>query len=864
LAQVFISYAREDEGFVRKLAQDLRQKSVSLWLDKLDLGPGPWDDQIQVALAACSHFIVILSPASVDSQNVKDEIHFARKANKVIIPVYYQDCEIPFRIDRWQLIDFRNDRKGALAELLDILTDREDSESAIKKETQLKAIKDSSVDRDSRDPQLESFTKQRVEIIRKGDFSSLSPDRWAAAIDAFAAVIGISPQDIEVYGVYEGSIVFDLGVSFKGAQRLRSLLEANNAELRLLEIEKVIFEEESGLIEEWILKDGEFFLVTSTRSAETGDVYIESQRTTDLEYDVFLSHAEDENGAEGQFRWIDLLQQELETRLERLWKKPKIGQSSEVIKTPPNCVVIIPIISPSYVRSEHFQELVSFLDQAPQAYPIKELHLGNKDRVFKVMKTSLSFFDVEEPRIRFDSGNSYEFFEVEEEENLLLNLDPSNHYKFRTKLYELANDVCLMLKMIDAFQEGHSEVVSSLKRDWHNRKMRQIDSPGRSISSAGRRAMTLMKSGEDEVLPTILLSYSHKNETDKEQLLTHLRDLVRTKSIDIWSEDRIRAESNWREEFTKVINQADAAILLVTADFLASEFISDQEVSAFLKRREEEGLSVFPVIARQCAWKGVPWLREMEVKPKDGKPVWRRGGQPDEALKAVVKEMHDLLKAKSRNLSYYPTKADQNVIPFGLAEKSPSKIIRAKPSGQKVIKFRRLPIFESIAAGRPTHISDESIVGFLDIYEDQDGELDSRIQEQSLDINLLGKRRLYFSEGFDYFVVQVSGDSMDRAGILSGDYVILRRQVGLAITLSSGDIVAAVFRDEDDKATLKRYSRESDRVVFEPESSNISHRSISLRLQAFADDNPQVKVVGIAIAVLKPQPPASAPGEPQG
>jgi len=363
-----------------------------------------------------------------------------------------------------------------------ILTDIEDTEAAIKKlETELEAVKDSGVDRESPDFQPEFPPKKRVQIIQKGDFSSLSADRWSAAIDAFAAVIGILPQDIEVYRVYEGSIVFDLGVPFKATQRLRSLLEANNPKLRLLKIEKVILEEESGLIEEWVLKDGGFFLVTSTRSAETGDVYIEPQRTTDLEYDIFLSHAEDENGAEGQFRWIDLLQQELETRLERVWKKSKIGHSSEVIKTPPNCVVIIPIISPGYVKSEHLQELVSFLDQAPQAYPIKELHLSNKDRVFNVMKTSLSFFDVEEPRIIFNSGNSYEFFEIEEEENLLFNLVPSDHYKFRTRLDELANDVCLMLKMIDAFQEGHFEVVSSLKRDWHNRKMRQINPPGRSI-----------------------------------------------------------------------------------------------------------------------------------------------------------------------------------------------------------------------------------------------------------------------------------------------------------------------------------------------------------------------------------------------
>jgi hypothetical protein len=89
----------------------------------------------------------------------------------------------------------------------------------------------------------------------QGEFSSLSTDRRSAAIDAFAAVMGISPQAIEVYRVYEGTIVFELGIPFNAMQRLRSLLQSNSAQLRLLRVEKVILEGEAGEVEEWVVKE---------------------------------------------------------------------------------------------------------------------------------------------------------------------------------------------------------------------------------------------------------------------------------------------------------------------------------------------------------------------------------------------------------------------------------------------------------------------------------------------------------------------------------------------------------------------------------------------------------------------------------
>jgi len=154
-----------------------------------------------------------------------------------------------------------------------ILTEIEDIEVEIEKlQTELEALEDSGLDEKSQKALSElaegTTPERRVQIYLQGEFSSLSTDRRAAAIDAFAAVMGISPQAIEVYRVYEGTIVFELGIPFNVMQRLRSLLQSNSAQLRLLRVEKVILEGEAGEVEEWVVKEGEFNLVTSTRSAE--------------------------------------------------------------------------------------------------------------------------------------------------------------------------------------------------------------------------------------------------------------------------------------------------------------------------------------------------------------------------------------------------------------------------------------------------------------------------------------------------------------------------------------------------------------------------------------------------------------------
>ena len=105
--------------------------------------------------------------------------------------------------------------------------------------------------------------------------------------------------------------------------------------------------------------------------------------------------------------------------------------------------------------------------------------------------------------------------------------------------------------------------------------------------------------------PTVFVSFSHQDEPWKDRLVTHLGVLQRQGLLDLWDDRRIGAGADWRREIRQAMDRACVAVLLVSADFLTSEFILGEEVPRLLQRRDEEGLRVFPVIVRPCAWQRV-------------------------------------------------------------------------------------------------------------------------------------------------------------------------------------------------------------------------------------------------------------------
>src|SRR6266581_9216202 len=96
------------------------------------------------------------------------------------------------------------------------------------------------------------------------------------------------------------------------------------------------------------------------------------------------------------------------------------------------------------------------------------------------------------------------------------------------------------------------------------------------------------------------ISYCHADAGWLDRLKVHLRPLVRRTAFDIWEDSRISPGQEWRGEIAKALARAHVAILIVSADFLASEFIVNDELPPLLHRAAHGGLLVLPLIVSPC------------------------------------------------------------------------------------------------------------------------------------------------------------------------------------------------------------------------------------------------------------------------
>ena len=145
-------------------------------------------------------------------------------------------------------------------------------------------------------------------------------------------------------------------------------------------------------------------------------------------------------------------------------------------------------------------------------------------------------------------------------------------------------------------------------------------------------------------VPTVFISYSHKDKRWKDRLVDQLKVLSVGK-FEIWHDHRIGAGDTWLLEIEKAIERAQVAVLLISPEFLTSNFICDKEVPRLLERRKTGGLCLIPVIVHPCAWEKVGWLAQLQCRPEGGWALTkRRKAQADQVLADLAVEIQDLLR----------------------------------------------------------------------------------------------------------------------------------------------------------------------------------------------------------------------------
>lgn len=144
----------------------------------------------------------------------------------------------------------------------------------------------------------------------------------------------------------------------------------------------------------------------------------------------------------------------------------------------------------------------------------------------------------------------------------------------------------------------------------------------------------------------LFYSYSHKDEKPRNELEKHLSILKRQGIISEWHDRKISAGTEWAEQIDKHLENAQIILLLVSSDFLASDYCYDKELKIALERHERGEARVIPIIIRSVDWDGSPFGK-LQALPVDAKPVTSWDEQ-DEAFTNIVKGIRQAIEDISK------------------------------------------------------------------------------------------------------------------------------------------------------------------------------------------------------------------------
>ena len=120
---------------------------------------------------------------------------------------------------------------------------------------------------------------------------------------------------------------------------------------------------------------------------------------------------------------------------------------------------------------------------------------------------------------------------------------------------------------------------------------------------------------------TVFISYSHQDKQWLKRLHVHLKPLERQELVQRWDDTMIRPGQKWRQEIDQALQSAGVAVLLISADFLASDFIADNELPPLLEKHAKEGIVVLPLIVSPSRFLKIPSLARFQAVNSPDQPL---------------------------------------------------------------------------------------------------------------------------------------------------------------------------------------------------------------------------------------------------
>jgi hypothetical protein len=159
----------------------------------------------------------------------------------------------------------------------------------------------------------------------------------------------------------------------------------------------------------------------------------------------------------------------------------------------------------------------------------------------------------------------------------------------------------------------------------------------------GTVAVSVDAEKEKSTRNKVFISYSHQDAKWLKMLIVHLAHLERIGLVDRWDDTRIKPGQRWKDEIMNAVHAAKVAILLISAYFMASEFIMNDELPPLLTASKKEGLAILPVIISPCRLERLSQFQA--VNPPSKTLVEMERGARDRVWIKVVERITEVMNS---------------------------------------------------------------------------------------------------------------------------------------------------------------------------------------------------------------------------
>jgi hypothetical protein len=145
----------------------------------------------------------------------------------------------------------------------------------------------------------------------------------------------------------------------------------------------------------------------------------------------------------------------------------------------------------------------------------------------------------------------------------------------------------------------------------------------------------------------IFMSYSHKDESHRNELETHLSMLKREGLISTWHDRKILAGDEFKSDIDENLEDSNIILLLVSPYFIESDYCFDIEMKRALVRHEKGEARVIPIILEHCDWHSAPFGK-LEALPQNGQPITEYPNQ-HKAFTEIARGIREVIEANQSN-----------------------------------------------------------------------------------------------------------------------------------------------------------------------------------------------------------------------